>query len=498
MRMWQELWKEVSLSGLACQIIHGYDTGSKYCFICIMWGKRALRQTAKIWMHRLTPRNRDLLVRHEKLVHSHESSKDARNNSTASANVQMSPPSVITAPNLIDPDLLIAQTQHYSNVDLNAGRTQETMMHHRTPGCSLDLLSDAANHLASSDMHMTPSMPPMQLENRGHQEPMHYGNTISEQAPMRNSRYSAMPPNGPIEDYNFFLDDSGMSNYFLPSSAFDPELPVSWGSRPDLQQQNSGGDYHLRPPQQEVPQDDNNSFSRFGSRLPSLQPEFHDPSDGSGRGQEDASRSGPPWRISGQDHREIQIKLDDFASVLPKGFVLPSRHTLSRFLEGYINGFHEHLPFLHIPTIRAVNLAPELLLALVAVGAQYRFESHRGNGLWYAARAIAVEQVRRRNSQQVLDILSPSTYGSESVVVSPVSGYRHMENSGRHDSRGTLDGTEIVQNDPRYVASPVLDVRLTKSWTLLVFRLVQSILTNFRTVLGHLKLDLKPFKLYFY
>jgi hypothetical protein len=362
----------------------------------------------------------------------------------------MSPPNIIAAPNLIDPDLLMTQSGHYANVDPNMGRPQESMMHHRTPGCSLDLLSDAANHLASSDLHTTSSMPPMQLDNRGHHEPMHYGGGINEGPPIRNSGYPGLNSGGPLEDYNLFLDDSGMSNYFLPSSAFDPELPVSWGAKPEHQQHNSGGEYHHRPAHHDMPQDDNNSFSRFGSRLPSLQPEQHDPLDSNNqKGQEDAARAGPPWRISGQDHRDIQTKLEDFTSVLPKGFVLPSRHTLSRFLEGYINGFHEHLPFLHIPTITAVNFAPELLLALVAVGAQYRFESHRGNGLWYAARAIAIEQVRRRNSHQVFDILSPSPYSSDSVVVSPVSGYRHIDHHGRQDSRGTLDGLESMQNDPR-------------------------------------------------
>jgi hypothetical protein len=107
-------------------------------------------------------------------------------------------------------------------------------------------------------------------------------------------------------------------------------------------------------------------------------------------------------------------------NVLPKGFTLPSRHTLSRFWEGYINGFHEHLPFLHIPTISAVDCAPELVLALAAVGAQYRFEGHRGNGLWYASKAVAMEQIRRRSSQQVAEILStPPTYRSRSAAQSP-------------------------------------------------------------------------------
>ena len=155
-------------------------------------------------------------------------------------------------------------------------------------------------------------------------------------------------------------------------------------------------------------QDERNSFSRFGSRLSSFQPELGDGSYVDGPKSPDDSAVGRrPWTVSAQDHRMIQSKIDNFSSILPSGFSLPLRRTLSRYLEGYISGFHEHIPHLHIPTLVPVKLAPELLLTMAAVGAQYRFESYRGNRLWYAARAIAHEQLRRRNRQQVVEILSP-------------------------------------------------------------------------------------------
>ena len=148
----------------------------------------------------------------------------------------------------------------------------------------------------------------------------------------------------------------------------------------------------------------------------------------------------PTWRISAVDHTVIKNRLDEFSSVLPNDFVFPSRHTLTRFLEGYISGFHEHLPFLHIPTLSPTDLAPELLLAILSVGAQYRFESHRGHALWYAAKAVALEQIRRRHSHEVHGLLpTPAAYSPHSTRPSPSSGFRHSFTSVHQDRPMTQD-----------------------------------------------------------
>ena len=166
---------------------------------------------------------------------------------------------------------------------------------------------------------------------------------------------------------------------------------------------------------------ENDALSRLGSRLPSLQPHEQDLMSSEPAPQADFLRAGPPWKTSGEDHRQIQTNLNEFAHVLPEGFSVPSRHTLSRFFEGYITGFHQHLPFLHIPTFSVSRCAPELFLAIAAVGAMYRFESTNGNKLWYAAKAVASEQLRRRQSQHVADILSSPTPSRASLSKSPAS-----------------------------------------------------------------------------
>lgn len=314
--------------------------------------------------------------------------------------------------NRLDPNLLQTETSVFgSRIDQGSGQTSENVVLQRASGYSLDLLSDAAHHLASDQYKsdMFPQSRPVASQEVLRPEPSRevssYDVSLDEDTTMKNMDLTLSQP-GALEDYNLFLDDSGLNSNFF--SAFDTNIPVSFWSKPAMTE--SSGQFDDSKLSTHESQDERNSFSRFGSRLPSLQPEQRDSSSFDGPrtpGPEESTASGPPWVISARDHRVIQSRLEDFSSVLPSGFSLPLRRTMSRYIEGYISGFHEHMPCLHIPTLVPVNCAPELFLALAAVGAQYRFESYRGNRLWYAARAVALEQLRRRNSQQILDIISP-------------------------------------------------------------------------------------------
>ena len=151
---------------------------------------------------------------------------------------------------------------------------------------------------------------------------------------------------------------------------------------------------------------DEGGLSRLGSRLPSLEPEPRD--------RQSANGPGPPWKISGSAYRHIRAKMDDFVPVLAPEFVLPSRHVLARFLEGCMTGYLQHLPFIHIPTFSVMESAPELLLGMAAIGSQYKFEAHKGESLFYAAKAIAMEQLQRRATARPEDAgsLPKGTEGS--------------------------------------------------------------------------------------
>lgn len=94
-----------------------------------------------------------------------------------------------------------------------------------------------------------------------------------------------------------------------------------------------------------------------------------------------------PWTLSSTAYKRILEQVAQNRSFLPS-FSIPSRFTLVRYLEGYFRGFHDHLPFIHLPTFDPVTIELELLFALAAVGAVYRFEHAMGHQLYDAARCL--------------------------------------------------------------------------------------------------------------
>lgn len=416
----------------------------------------------------------DLLVRHEKLVHLNESSGSKDGNKPRKPSSGGVAPTLVK--NQVDTETLGMQHQlqrqhqqqqeHQQHQQHQQQHQQQHHHHHhqhhhhqqrppqphyppeavqspavsslppdsrhaaRAPACNLDLLSDAATHLASGGEvnNLQPSMmqglappPPDLAPVKAYHESVPYGDRPREQdPPVIPAGYAAQPPPPAFDDYNLFLDDYATSSHFLPPS-LEAEQGFGMWSRPLALEPGRGPS---KPP------------SAFPSRFPSLQP---DASEGAPRTHEDGTRA-PSWRISAMDHTVIRNRLDEFSSVLPNDFVFPSRHTLNRFLEGYISGFHDHLPFLHLPTLCPTELSPELLLAMLAVGAQYRFETNRGHALWYAAKAVALEQIRRRNSHEVHGLLpTPAAYSPHSTRPSPSSGFRHSFPSVHHDRPMTQD-----------------------------------------------------------
>jgi hypothetical protein len=232
-----------------------------------------------------------------------------------------------------------------------------------------------------------------------------------------------LPPNPPsYDDYNVFMDDFGSSTSFLPPH-FEPDQHIGmWSRLPGLSNT----------------RESSKPTSQFSSRFGSLAPDVRDNVDGGSRSHED--HRPPSMRISVVDHTVIKNRLDEFTSVLPNDFVFPSRHTLTRFLEGYISGFHEQLPFLHLPTFSPVEAAPELILAVLAVGAQYRFEHNRGYALWYAAKSVAMEQIRRRLSTEMHALLpTAAAYSPHSTRPSPSASYRHSFASAQSERPTTQD-----------------------------------------------------------
>ena len=198
------------------------------------------------------------------------------------------------------------------------------------------------------------------------------------------------------DDFAAFLDTISLptnpfSPMFVPLPKFSANLDPSTGT--DTVQRHfrdaCSGQGNARPPELW-----DSGLSHFASRLPSLQPE----ESTADSGLRSKTNRGPFGRISPECRDKASRKLATYANVISNDFVLPSRFALSRFIQGYVTGFHEHFPFLHLPTLSFETASIELLLAVAALGAQYCRERQNAVELFRVAKDIALERVRRLSS----------------------------------------------------------------------------------------------------
>lgn len=103
-----------------------------------------------------------------------------------------------------------------------------------------------------------------------------------------------------------------------------------------------------------------------------------------------------PWLISESQRLQLDDALKPFRHVNPH-FALPSRPSISRYISGYADGFTDHHPFIHMSTLSIVSYhrSPETILALLSIGAQYRYETKTARALYQASRSIILERLRK-------------------------------------------------------------------------------------------------------
>ncbi|QSS59569.1 C2H2 transcription factor (AmdA) [Histoplasma capsulatum] len=368
----------------------------------------------------------DLLVRHERLVHPPEGNVHRGENRVTAAAEPSSSLAAIPAPrppqssnhdshilNLPQPVAIQSPEATRPDVPVHAAQIAGPTQFNPSWGYDLNLLSHAASHVALEGQQE--SLGPIR-KTPVQEKP------ITENYGVEPSILDLADLGDPVQDFTVFLESVGLSSDWdsgmfstaveqepllpgvIPPHSFDPKQSMN------PPKHNSGdimGD-------QRTSTEDAPSFSNFGSRLPSLQPESQDPEDRSGIPDETAQNR-PAWDVSNQDRQLFIARLEDFVHVLPKGFVPPSRHALSRFFAGYINGLNEHLPFIHVPTLSVARCPPELSLALAAAGSHYRFENNRGIDLFYASKSILLERLRRRDSRRMPQV--PWGFGGPSPAL---------------------------------------------------------------------------------
>ncbi|KAJ5461354.1 uncharacterized protein N7458_002906 [Penicillium daleae] len=372
----------------------------------------------------------DLLVRHERLVHPAESAagREHRAHNGDNHHHEISIQSTIIQPAAHHESRMLELADA---IPVQPPPIVETTHFNPSWGYDLNLLSHAASHVAlegqqenlesirkTSHAIGTPSQSLPPVPERG----------ITDNYGVEPSILDLTDLGDPVQDFTVFLESVGLSSDWdsgVFSSVEEPMLPpsLSMDSKPQI---------------------------REAAASTRLGPESHDIEDRIGLSDEG---SRPAWDITNADRQVFVQKLEEFSFVLPKGFVPPSRHTLSRFFAGYINGLNEHLPFVHVPTLSIAKCSPELTLATAAAGSHYRFENGRGNDLFHAAKAILLERLRRRDSRQVphpsWNYISPpsgfhNSRGSSMISNTASSPFQsqHMPNPPVNPSIYTLDDSD--------------------------------------------------------
>lgn len=232
---------------------------------------------------------------------------------------------------------------------------------------------------------------------------------------------------GPADELDFLWNnDPFMLNSFLPAAFLDTDISLS-----DLSQQWSAQQRPVQlptiPHSQSQPHGERPLSPRedqSGNERPPLPPRFPSLDDQPQHSDLDSGQgiSGCPWAVTIQAYQAISEKVALYTTFLP-GLMLPSRHTLARYLEGYFRGFHDHLPFIHTATFDLEKAALELLLALAAAGALYRFEHEKGYRLYAAARAIIYQRIQKHNQQSMARL--------------PVKPPRYADHNRRQNSLNT-------------------------------------------------------------
>ncbi|KAF4966901.1 hypothetical protein FSARC_5465 [Fusarium sarcochroum] len=207
----------------------------------------------------------------------------------------------------------------------------------------------------------------------------------------------------PITFLNTDLSLVDISEHYahLPSLSPPPPFPPTVSQEDLVSSTGLSIDPNLNIPIDiNLPQDASHTRP-LASRLPSLEPLDQTSSTRStalgsyqpSLAPAESPSAGCPWRISPQEYRDLAQRLASLTRTVPHPFTMPSRHTLSRYLEGYFRGFHSHMPMLHVVSLTLESMGPELVLALAAVGALHRFEHAKGIELYHVAKVLINQQL---------------------------------------------------------------------------------------------------------
>ncbi|UKZ78489.1 hypothetical protein TrVFT333_006229 [Trichoderma virens FT-333] len=151
------------------------------------------------------------------------------------------------------------------------------------------------------------------------------------------------------------------------------------------------------------------------------------------------SASRNPCYMSPQEYDLISASVQDNAALLPLQFQLPSKHTFSRYIEGF-SSFNLHRPFLHLSATRLSQMPLELVFAVAAMGAQYRFEAESALSLYYAAKSI-IDARLNKVSAAVVEAARNSTIQARPAL----EGVTNVAANSTDNANQPVVGIETIQ-----------------------------------------------------
>lgn len=150
----------------------------------------------------------------------------------------------------------------------------------------------------------------------------------------------------------------------------------------------------------------------------------------------------PFFEVTREQRAWLETQLAKFKDVLP-GFYLPSHHSLTRYLASFIDGFHSHFPYVHVPTASVEDFTPDALLAFAATGAQYVFEHRNADRLFYAGKAILLERMRRQRADRFQSpATSPKSVVAQGLDCGRARRFKRVSTVQDWDGRASQDSVE--------------------------------------------------------
>ncbi|KAF9891207.1 hypothetical protein FE257_004771 [Aspergillus nanangensis] len=213
-----------------------------------------------------------------------------------------------------------------------------------------------------------------------------------------------------FQEFTHFLDSIGLPSEWVPAvgevSQVHSAVPADMADSG-----RNSRDHHVSSRRSQA--EGSRADSPFRSWLPSVPPGDQSLGTISDYEPPQISKTASSLKISEEQRLRLAASLEEFRHLIPD-FVLPSRYTLTRYLTSFFDGFHPHLPFIHVPTLRINERAPELILAFLTIGAQYRFEHRNAERIFHAAKAIVLHRLSKESY--------PPTGSYNTIIQIPLDG----------------------------------------------------------------------------